>query len=560
MRDRIDALRLSGADATGDVPKLLEDLDALDTLHREELAAEREATEQWRATAKTHARALYGQKSERRTGPPREGKSRNAKGSEEAQSAAPPTNADAHESESKRTSKGRKAADRSKIQSKKTIEFKFTGDKCPCGCGGAFVSMGFETTTKTNFVPSKLEIFEERTETIRCLTTGAVISIKSPYRFTRDREYTEDFAAMTAIHRFVDFMPWYRIESMLHRMGQKISRGQLARLADHGANMIQCVVDEIGRQLDATKVVAADETIAPIIEGGDGKVRHSHIVAKLRNPSRYDGGAEPAVLFLGPSGRSIRELQAAIGEIEDWLISDGYKAWLRIAKPGRHQTCWAHVRRKFEKAVKQGKSTKSAIFLDLIGKLFAIEREINGMTPSQRLAIRQEKSEPVIRQIKEAAETFKNVVSKKTLTGKAINYMVGLWDTLINFVKDGELEVDNNLIENAIRYIVMLRKNIMFCATERGAAVWANFATVIVTAILNGKNPEKYLRWVFYRIGNRHPLARMHELLPWNFDESTLVPDSMQQALAPRQAKIYPPPDGRVHPIYVEGRLIDAAA
>lgn len=52
----------------------------------------------------------------------------------------------------------------------------------------------------------------------------------------------------------------------------------------------------------------------------------------------------------------------------------------------------------------------------------------------------------------------------------------------------------------------------------------------------------------------------MNELLPWNFDESTLVPDSVQQALAPRQAKIYPPPDGRVDPIYVEGRLVDAAA
>lgn len=128
------------------------------------------------------------------------------------------------------------------------------------------------------------------------------------------------------------------------------------------------------------------------------------------------------------------------------------------------------------------------------------------------------------------------------------------------FVEDGELEIDNNIVENVIRYIVMLRKNILFCATERGATLWANFATIIVTALLNGKNPEKYVCWVFYKIGTRHPLARMHELLPWNFDDDTWVPDSVQQALAPRQAKIYPPPDRPVDPILVQGRLIEAAA
>lgn len=107
-------------------------------------------------------------------------------------------------------------------------------------------------------------------------------------------------------------------------------------------------------------------------------------------------------------------------------------------------------------------------------------------------------------------------ISKKSALAMAIKYFLKHYDGLTVFLSDGRVEIDNNLIENQMRPIALLRKNCCFVASEDGGRAWAVFGSLIATCRLNGIDPRIYLMWVLEHIDRKHPWSRMHELLPWH--------------------------------------------
>jgi hypothetical protein len=112
-------------------------------------------------------------------------------------------------------------------------------------------------------------------------------------------------------------------------------------------------------------------------------------------------------------------------------------------------------------------------------------------------------------------------LSAKSALAEAFRYILKRREALTRFVTDGRLEADNNIAENAMRKIAVGRKNYLFAGSDRGGERAASIYTLVVTAQLNGLNPEAYLKDILTRIADGHPINRIDELMPWRMALAT---------------------------------------
>jgi hypothetical protein len=177
-----------------------------------------------------------------------------------------------------------------------------------------------------------------------------------------------------------------------------------------------------------------------------------------------------------------------------------------------------HARRYFEKA--QDYDQKKAEYaMVMFQKIYAIETKAKdaGMSAEERYELRLDESLPLLNELgKWIAESYKTVLPKSPI-GKAMAYCIPRWDYLINFLKDGSLEIDNNGVENAIRPLALGRKNYLFAGSERGAERAAMFYSFFGTCKKNNVNPFDWLKKVLEIIPT-FKVNRLHELLPQNLE------------------------------------------
>jgi transposase len=212
---------------------------------------------------------------------------------------------------------------------------------------------------------------------------------------------------------------------------------------------------------------------------------------------------------------------------------DGYnKLYLADRKPGpiREAACWVHARRPFfamadldenarRKAAGKKEIPLSPIAVEIVRRidaLFAIERSINGKSPEVRIAVRRSSSRPLV----DALETYMREQLTKLSRGhdlaKAIQYMLKRWPAFTLFLDDGRVCLSNNAAERGLRGIALGRKSWLFCGSDRGGERAAAMYSLIVTAKMNGVDPQAWLADIIARIA-AHPAQRLDELLPWNW-------------------------------------------
>ena len=182
-----------------------------------------------------------------------------------------------------------------------------------------------------------------------------------------------------------------------------------------------------------------------------------------------------------------------------------------------HVACMAHARRKIFEVFDATKSPIAEEALRRIQELYVIEAEINSSSADQRRAERQERSKPLLDTLHHWLEEQRRRLSGKAPLGKAFQYALSRWDALTRYLEDGRLSIDNNLAERLLRDIAMTRKNYLFLGSDRGGERAAAIYTIIESAKLNDLNPEAYLAAVLDQMARGHPINRLDELLPWNF-------------------------------------------
>ena len=177
--------------------------------------------------------------------------------------------------------------------------------------------------------------------------------------------------------------------------------------------------------------------------------------------------------------------------------------------------CWAHLRRAFFDIAKGGSAPIASEALERVAALYAIEKTIRGQSAGERRAVRQEKSKPLVLELKAWFEQQLARVSGKSLIAEAIRYGLNHWDGLTRFLDDGRIELDTNIVERSIRPIVLNRKNALFAGHDQGAENWACIASLIETCKLHGVDPQAYFTDVLTKLVNLWPASRIDELMPW---------------------------------------------
>jgi hypothetical protein len=153
--------------------------------------------------------------------------------------------------------------------------------------------------------------------------------------------------------------------------------------------------------------------------------------------------------------------------------------------------------------------------LKVISQLYDIERAVRGQEPEQRKTVRQEQSKPLTDKLHTWMLEQLATLSKKSTTADAIRYALNQWQALTRFLDDGQIEIDNNAAERALRSVAVGRKNYLFLGSDKGGDRAATLYSLLGTAKLNDINPEKYLTHVLSVIAD-HKVNKVDELLPWN--------------------------------------------
>ena len=193
--------------------------------------------------------------------------------------------------------------------------------------------------------------------------------------------------------------------------------------------------------------------------------------------------------------------------------------------PITEASCWAHGRRKFFELADVAAKARGQLSVlaplaveavKRIDAIFDIEREINGRSIDERIAMRRERVAPLVFDLEAWMRAHRAKLSRHNDVGRAMDYMLKRWATFTRFLDDGRICLTNNAAERALRGIALGRKSWLFAGSDRGGERAAIMYTLIQTARLNDVDPQAWLADVLARI-NDHNIHRLEELLPWNW-------------------------------------------
>jgi hypothetical protein len=232
-----------------------------------------------------------------------------------------------------------------------------------------------------------------------------------------------------------------------------------------------------------------------------------------------------AVFFDYNKGRGLDAPLKNLATFKGYLQTDGYAVYEHFARSEgvTHLGCMAHARRMFEKALENDKDRASTVLL-FIQKLYVTERTAReeGLSAQMRHTLRLDQSLPVLNEMGKFIAENRSKVLPKSLIGKAFDYCIHRWDSLMNYLKDGNLELDNNMIENAIRSLALGRKNYLFAGSHHAAENIAMFYSFFGTCKKHEINPQKWLEYVIINI-NDTKKSQLKYLLPQFIDKNLLV-------------------------------------
>jgi transposase len=406
------------------------------------------------------------------------------------------------------------------------IEYRLPEEEQICtACGGQMHEMSEELRHEVKLVPAQVKMVQHARMVYGCRNcekNGIEVPIKTakaPRPVIEKGLASPSAVAYVMTMKFVDGVPLYRQEQHYARLGIKLSRGVLSNWMLKGSEWLELITELFVRDLLKRNVLHADETTLQVLKEPGRAAETKSYMWLYRTGSQ----GPPIVIYDYQETRSGEHPKNFLKGFKGYLHADGYAGYHDIPDVTLCG-CWAHLRRKFDEALKglppkkraSGSRAKEA--LDRINRLFAVERELKRCTPEERLEIRNRKSRPIVEAFRKWLEEILPGVLPKSLFGMAVNYGLNQWPKLIQFLEDGRIELDNNRAERSIKPFVIGRKNFLFCNTPRGARASAVIFSIIETAKENGLNPYAYLNYLFERLPNLdsrdHPT--LEQLLPWN--------------------------------------------
>ena len=390
---------------------------------------------------------------------------------------------------------------------------------CPC-CSGGLHLIGEDRAERLDVIPAQFQVLVVRRPKYACRACeGVVVQAPAPARLIEGGLPTEATVAHVVVAKYADHLPLYRQAQIYARQGIKLDRSTLADWTGRAAFLLRPVHEHLLQTLRRSPKLFADETTAPVLDPGRGKTKTGQMWAYARDDRPWGGAEPPAVAYIyAPDRKSERPL-AHLSGFTGVLQVDGYAGYNLLAETQqvRLAFCWSHARRRFYELAVAGSAPIAVEALERIKALYAIEDEIRGQDPEARVAARHLKSRPVVEALEPWLRAKLATISRKSKLAEAIGYILRRWDGFTRFLDDGRIEIDNNIVERAIRPLALGRKNHLFAGSDGGAQHWAVLASLVETCKLNAVDPAAYFNDVITRIVQGHPQSHIDQLMPWEY-------------------------------------------
>jgi len=400
--------------------------------------------------------------------------------------------------------------------------------ECPCGCG-LMHRIGEDRNERLDIVPAQCRVIVTVRPKYACrVCTDGVTQAPTPPWLIEGGLPSEGAIAHVLVSKYADHCPLYRQSQILARSGIDIHRSTLADWVGVAAFHLRPVVDRLAEHLKASPKLFMDETTAPVLDPGRGRTKTGFLWALARDDRSWGGEDPPGVVYFYAPGRHGENAETFLTGFNGILQIDGYQGYNRLTKPSRKggapiivAHCWAHARRKLKEVFDRDGSEIAAEGLRRIAEFYAVEKDIRGTSPGQRLSARRARTAPLVTDFGDWLQAQRQRVSAKSRLGEKLAYIHRHWDGLQTFLTDGRVEIDSNSVENLVRPIALNRKNALFAGHDEGGRAWGRIASLIETAKINGVEPFAYLKSTLEAIAAGHPQNRIDELLPWNFQPSS---------------------------------------
>ena len=422
---------------------------------------------------------------------------------------------------------------------------------CPC-CGTMRQKIGEEVTEKLGLIPAQVFVVEHVQIKYACRAceqsaaeTGPQIVLAEKPAAPIEKGLAEpSLLAYVIVSKYGDHLPLHRLERILERHGIDIARSTLCDWMAQCAEALQPLYDLMVKEVLGSRVLHTDDSPVDVLDRTLNQTRTGRFWVYVG-----DWGHPYDVFDYTPS----RSRDGPMTFLQDWgkdrrvfLQADafgGYDGIYRGEAGGQvtEVACLAHCRRKFYEArgTDVATSTQALAYIRL---LYDVEEQAREQFEHQappagqdaqplsalRLPLRQERSVPRLQQFKVYLQAQQAAhggpVLPKSPMGQAITYALNQWDALCVYASDGDLSIDNNVSERALRRVAVGRANWTFMGSDHGGATAAILFSFIATCQRHQVNPFDYLCDVLTRIA-AHPMKSLAQLLPQHW-QTRPAPDA----------------------------------
>lgn len=405
---------------------------------------------------------------------------------------------------------------------RESVHYQLPPDKqfCKC-CDGKLHKVGEEIVERVSVVPERFKVVRHIQQKYVCHTCNKFHLAETPKALIKGSSYSNEFLANIAVKRFDHGLPYYRQENIFNQARFPFNRTTLAKLMIRSADRMTALYEILKDELRSQDIIHADETVMQVLKEPGRKPQTNSYLWQYRSHAHSQ---HPVVIFeYQPtrSGEHAKNFLAGdgINGFRGYLCVDGYAGYNKLVNVVR-VGCMAHVRRYFEKAIKalpdHVRQSHSHQAIEMIGKLYAVERKLVDQPPKTRQEVRHDESVPILNELKRWLDELFPETLQTNLLGKAVSYAVDQWHAVSRYIEDGRLAIDNNISEREIRAFVIGRKNWLFADSVDGAYANAVMYSLVQTAKANGMNPYDYLNHIFERMPYIKSADEAKSLLPWN--------------------------------------------
>ncbi|HET9816339.1 MAG TPA: IS66 family transposase [Xanthobacteraceae bacterium] len=393
---------------------------------------------------------------------------------------------------------------------------------CPC-CGGVLHKLGEDVTETLEMIPRQWKVIQHVREKFSCRSCEGITQPPAPSHPIARGRAGPSLLANILFSKYGLHLPLNRQSAVYAREGIELDVSTLADWVGAASATLMPLVEAIRAHVFAAERIHADDTTVPVL--AKGKTRTGRLWTYVRDDQPFGGRGPPAAVFFYSPDRGAKHPEQHLASYAGLMQADAYAGFNRLYGAARKRgpiieaACWAHARRKFFDLARLDKAPIALEAVERIDALFAIERDINGLTPQERLRVRNERSRPLVVALETWLREQRAKVSGQGNIGKAIAYSLTRWAALTRFLDDGRLCVSNNAAERELRPIAMGRKNWTFAGSDAGGQRAAAMYTLIQTAKLNDVDPQAWLADVLAHVQD-HPAKRIAELLPWNWQRA----------------------------------------